>query len=399
MHSSIAVPSDTHADMHEFWMTRAIELAQRGRGSVEPNPMVGCVVVKDGKSMSEGFHERFGQPHAEVNAISKLSAADIAGSTVYVTLEPCAHFGKTPPCVDLLLRSKPDRVVIGLQDPFPEVAGRGIQQLREAEIDVLVGVNADACERLIAPYLKRLRTGLPWIIAKWAMTLDGRLATHSRDSKWVTTEQTRQHSHRVRSCMDGIMVGVGTLLADDPMLNARATAPGSDASFPYALLGNKNPTRIVMDRQARTPVDSKLVCSSGEHRTLIVCGPTADSRRVDALREHGCEVVVCSDENSPTMIQELSKILVPSGMTNLLVDGGPRLIGSLIDNQLVDEIHVYIAPKIVGGTPSVVPNHGQGVLRMDIANLIEDLRIQLIGSDLFLSGLCNYSPQTSGSAK
>ncbi|MCY2974119.1 MAG: bifunctional diaminohydroxyphosphoribosylaminopyrimidine deaminase/5-amino-6-(5-phosphoribosylamino)uracil reductase RibD [Planctomycetota bacterium] len=390
MHSSIAVTSDAHADTHEFWISRAIELAQRGRGSVEPNPMVGCVVVKDGKSISEGFHERFGEPHAEVTAISKLPAADVEGSTVYVTLEPCAHFGKTPPCVDLLLRSKPHRVVIGLQDPFPEVAGRGIQQLREAGIDVVVGINADACERLMAPYLKRLRTGLPWIIAKWAMTLDGRLATHRKDSKWVTSEQTRQHSHRVRSCVDGIMIGVGTLLADDPMLNARAIAQGSDASLPYALLGNRNPTRIVMDRQARTPVDSRLVQSSGEHRTMIVCGPTADSRRVDALREHGCEVVVCSNESSPTMIQELSKILVPSGMTNLLVDGGPRLIGNLIDHQLVDELHVYIAPKIVGGTPTVVPNNGQGVLRMDLAHAIKNIRRQLIGEDLFLSGFCHY---------
>jgi diaminohydroxyphosphoribosylaminopyrimidine deaminase / 5-amino-6-(5-phosphoribosylamino)uracil reductase len=390
MHSSMAVPSETHAHTHEFWMTRAIELAQRGRGSVEPNPMVGCVVVKDGEKISEGFHERFGQAHAEVNAISKLSAADVAGATVYVTLEPCAHFGKTPPCVDLLLRSKPHRVVIGLQDPFPEVAGRGIQQLREAGIDVLVGVNADACERLIAPYLKRLRTGLPWIIAKWAMTLDGRLATHSKDSKWVTSEQTRQHSHRVRSCMDGIMVGVGTLLADDPMLNARAIAPGSDESLPYALLGNRNPTRIVMDRRARTPIDSRLVQSASEHRTMIVCGPTADSRRVDALRDHGCEVVASSHESSSTMIQELSKILVSGGMTNLLVDGGPRLIGSLIYHQLVDELHIYISPKIVGGTPTVVPNNGQGVLRMDLAHAIKNIRQQLIGEDLFLSGFCHY---------
>lgn len=387
MHSSIAA---IHSDLHEFWMTRAIDLAQRGRGSVEPNPMVGCVVVKNGKCISEGFHEQFGCAHAEVNAISKLSAADVEGSTVYVTLEPCAHFGKTPPCVDLLLRSKPNRVVIGLQDPFPEVAGRGIQQLREAGIEVVVGINADACERLIAPYLKRLRTGLPWIIAKWAMTLDGRLATHSKDSKWVTSEQTRQHSHRVRSCMDGIMIGVGTLLADDPMLNARAIASGSDESLPYALLGNRNPTRIVMDHQARTPLDSRLVQSSDKHHTMIACGPTADSRRIDALRKHGCEVVVCSNESSPTMIQELSKILVPSGMTNLLVDGGPRLIGNLIDHQLVDELHVYIASKIVGGTPAVVPNHGQGVLRMDLANQIEDPRIQLIGNDLFVSGLCKY---------
>ncbi len=372
-------------------MTRAIDLAQRGRGSVEPNPMVGCVVVKNGKCISEGFHERFGCAHAEVNAISKLSAADVEGSTVYVTLEPCAHFGKTPPCVDLLLRSKPSRVVIGLQDPFPEVAGRGIHQLREAGIDVLVGVNADACERLLAPYLKRLRTGLPWIIAKWAMTLDGRLATHNKDSKWVTNEQSRQHAHRVRSCVDGIMVGVGTLLADDPMLTARAAASGADENLPYALPGNRNPIRIIMDRQARAPFESKLVQSARDQRTLIVCGPNAESRRVDALRDHGCEVVVCSNESSPTMIQELSKILIPAGMTNLLIDGGPRLIGSLIDHQLVDELHIYIAPKIVGGTPTVVPNHGQGVLRMDMANQIENPRIQLIGNDLFVSGLCKYS--------
>jgi len=376
-------------------MIRAIDLAEKGRGRVEPNPMVGCVVVKDSKKISEGFHEQFGQAHAEVNAISKLSATDVEGSTVYVTLEPCAHFGKTPPCVDLLLASKPKCVVVGLQDPFPEVAGRGIHRLREAGIEVILGVESDACERLIAPYLKRLRTGLPWIIAKWAMTLDGRLATQSKDSKWVTSEPARQHAHRVRSCVDGIMVGIGTMLADDPMLTARATVAGSDESLPYAIPGNRSPIRIVMDRQARTPVNSQLVHSSGDHRTIIVCSQNADKRRVDALREHGCKVVGCSHDDMPTMIQELSKILVPNGMTNLLVDGGPRLIGSLLDHGLVDELHIYIAPKIVGGSPTVVPNHGEGVLRMELANQIENTRVQVIGDDLFLSGICKYTRQTS----
>jgi len=380
-------PNNT--DIHDSWMIQAIEFAEQGRGRVEPNPMVGCVVVKNGVRINQGFHQRFGESHAEVNALSGLEASEITGSTIYVTLEPCAHFGKTPPCVDLLIKSRPRLIVVGLEDPFPEVSGRSIRLLREAGIEVLLDVQREACTRLVAPYLKRLEIGLPWIIAKWAMTLDGRLATHSGDSKWVTSDVARQHAHRVRSNVDGILVGIGTLLSDDPMLTARPLGSDAIKGHRYSVPGDRIPIRMVMDRAVRTPLDSQLVRSSGTYRTVIACGPDANKMRIKLLQSSGCEVVVCSNDHLPTMIRELTKPLVQSGMTNLLVDGGPRLIGAFMDHQMVDEVHVYIAPKVVGGAPTVVPNRGEGVPTMDLARKFTVGRWEILGEDLFFTGLCD----------
>jgi len=375
-------------------MLQAVKLAEQGRGRVEPNPLVGCVVVKNGIKVSQGYHQCFGESHAEVNALSGLDASQITGSTIYVTLEPCAHFGKTPPCVDLLIKACPKLVVIGLEDPFPEVAGRGIRRLREAGIEVLLNIQREACRQLAAPYLKRLQTGLPWIIAKWAMTLDGRLATHSGSSKWITNDVARQHAHQVRSCVDGILVGIGTLLADDPMLTARPAGADTFGGIRFSAFGDRVPIRIVMDRTARTPIYSQLVRSAGIYQTIIACGPDAERKKIDLLRSNGCEVIVCSADDAITMVRDLTKPLVRSGMTNLLVDGGPRLIGAFMDHCMVDEVHVYIAPKVVGGLPTVVPNRGDGVPTMALAQRFTAGRWEILGEDMFFSGLCNYSDGT-----
>ncbi len=356
-------------------MRRAIALAYQGQGCVEPNPMVGCVIAKDGAILSEGFHERFGGPHAEVQAINLLASQDVFGSTVYVTLEPCSHYGKTPPCVDLLIKLKPARVVIGIQDPFPEVSGSGIEKLRAAGIAVEVGIEREACERLVKPYLKRLSTGLPWLIAKWAMTLDGRMATHSGDSKWITGEAARQHAHRTRGRVDAICIGIETAIHDDPMLTARPPGP-------------RIATRVVMDSEARLPATSRLARTAKEFPTLVCCGPLASSHNIQQLQEHGCEVSVENFTSANDRMVSFLKDLALRGHTNVLVDGGPKLLGGLFDHRLIDEVHVYVATKMVGGHPSHVPLAGRGLAWMRNAVQMRDVEQENIDGDLFVRGFC-----------
>lgn len=359
-------------------MLRAVELAYRGQGSVEPNPMVGCVVVKHDAIVGEGYHARFGGPHAEVDALSRLPADVVRGSTVYVTLEPCTHFGKTPPCVDLLLKLEPVRVVIGVEDPFPAVSGTGIGRLREHGITVDVGIEREACERLVRPYRKRLQRGLPWVISKWAMTLDGRMATYSGDSKWITGDASRQHAHTTRGRMDAICVGIETALRDDPLLTARP--PGARVA-----------TRIVVDSLARLPVSSRLVQTARDFPTLVCCGPAAMSSNIDLLRASGCEVWIGDSISPDERILGLLQELAQRGHTNVLVDGGPRLLGSLFDREWVDEAHVYIACRLVGGTPQFVPNLGQGLQWMRSSVRLEEVQQQSFDGDFLIQGICRYA--------
>ncbi len=362
-------------------MRRAIDLAYRGQGYVEPNPMVGCVIAKDGVVISEGHHERFGGPHAEVEAASKIPPQAIFGSTVYVTLEPCTHFGKTPPCTDLLLKLKPARVVIGIEDPFPQVDGTGIAKLREAGIVVDVGVERDSCERLVRPYIKRLTTGLPWLIAKWAMTLDGRMATFAGDSKWITGEAARQHAHRTRGRVDAMMVGIETAIHDDPMLTARPPGP-------------RKAMRVVMDSLARLPITSRLVQTAKEYPTLVCCSSKmAPLGNIEALLAAGCDVQVETGASPNVRLEGLLRRLSDRGHTNLLVDGGPKLLGGLFDGRWIDEVHVYVATKLVGGAPSHVPLAGYGIEWMRNAVQMRDIQQESIDGDLFIRGFCKYSTE------
>lgn len=253
-----SLSSRTDAD----WMRYALELAKQGQGYVEPNPMVGCVVVRGGECVGAGYHERFGGPHAEVRAFESCGAELFEGSTVYVTLEPCSHFGKTPPCVELLLKHRPSRVVVAMSDPFEQVSGAGIRRLREAQIETVVGVLEDQARALNAPYLKRIRTGLPWVIAKWAMTLDGAMATVSGDSKWISGEESRRQVHRLRGRVDAILVGSDTVLADDPMLTARLEPADGEVL--------RRATRVVLDRRLRIPLSSGLVRTAREVPVKVV---------------------------------------------------------------------------------------------------------------------------------
>src|SRR5262245_57065762 len=255
------------------WMAQALALAERGRGYVEPNPLVGAVVVRDGRLVGEGWHRRYGEAHAEVNALHEAGEA-ARGATLYVTLEPCCHHGKTPPCTDAVLRFGVRRVVAAMTDPFPRVAGGGVERLRTAGLEVETGLLEADARRLNAPYLKLLATGRPYVHAKWAMTLDGKLATRTGDSKWISSDASRRRVHELRGRMDAILVGIGTALADDPLLTARPPGP-------------RTARRIVLDSRLRLPPTSRLVQTAREVLTTVVAAASADEGAAGRLPQAG----------------------------------------------------------------------------------------------------------------
>ncbi len=330
----------------EAWMARAIALAERGRGSVEPNPLVGAVVVREGVCVGEGWHERYGGPHAEVRALEAAGAA-ARGATLYVTLEPCCHFGKTPPCTDAVLRAGVGRVVAAMADPFPQVAGRGAAILREAGVVVDVGVGEGSARRLNAPYLKLLATGRPYVHLKWAMTLDGKIATRTGDSRWISNSASRGRVHELRGRMDAVIVGVGTALADDPALTARPAGP-------------RVASRVVFDSGGRLPSTSRLAATARETPTIVFVAADAAVEQLRRLEALGCEVLkVPTTSGRP----EVTAVLAELGrrrFTNVLVEGGGHLLGSFFDAGEADELHVFIGQKAFGGREALSPVGGIG---------------------------------------
>tara|TARA_R110002049_G_scaffold305056_1_gene501003 strand:+ start:49023 stop:50108 length:1086 start_codon:yes stop_codon:yes gene_type:complete len=341
-------------------MRLAIELAGRGQGFVEPNPMVGCIIVRDGQVIGQGYHERFGGPHAEVNAIRSVTdAAMLRGATAYVTLEPCCHTGKTPPCSDALIDAGISRVVAAMRDPFPQVDGGGIQRLQEAGIEATVGVLEDDARSLNAPYLMRLGHARPFVIAKWAMSADGKIATATGESQWITNDESRRNVHHLRARVDAIVTGMGTVLADDPMLTARNVDPVA-----------RTAARVVMCRQRVPPADSKLIQSIEIAPVLIVAGPQISPSHLSDLRNQGAEVVCCVDDNPAAMIQTLLSTLNDRGATNVMLEGGGRLLASFAEAGRIDEHQIFVAPCTIGGSDAPGPLGGRGITRLaDAARL------------------------------
>ncbi|MCH7727037.1 MAG: bifunctional diaminohydroxyphosphoribosylaminopyrimidine deaminase/5-amino-6-(5-phosphoribosylamino)uracil reductase RibD [Planctomycetes bacterium] len=353
-------------------MARALKLAARGQGHVEPNPMVGCVIAQGNGTLGEGWHQKFGGPHAEIEALG--AAGDRAsGATMYVTLEPCCHQGKTPPCTDAIIRAGIERAVVAYGDPFPQICGKGIEALRAAGIQVDVGLLEQQARALNAPYLNLIETGRPWIIAKWAMTLDGKIATHTGDSKWISGEASRAVAHQIRGRVDAIVVGRGTVDADDPLLTARP--PGSRIA-----------TRIVLDSRASLSTDSQLVRTVNEAPVLIVAGPDLLDTKRQQLTDAGCDVLVCDAASRGERLVQLLSELGKRRMTNVLVEGGGQVLGSLLDAGLIDEIHLFLAPKIVGGAAAPSPFAGDGVQSIAQAIQLRDLRIELLDQDVYIRG-------------
>jgi len=357
----------------DLWhMQRALELAAQGQGFVEPNPMVGCVIARGAEIVGEGWHRRFGQDHAEVEAL-RIAGSRARGATLYVTLEPCCHQGKTPPCTRAVVAAGITRLVVAMADPFPEVSGGGLAELRAAGVEVQSGILEDQSRKLNAPYLRLLTAARPWILAKWAMTLDGKIAARTGDSRWISSPASRQVVHQLRGRMDAIVVGRGTAAIDDPQLTARPPGP-------------RTALRIVVDTRASLSLKSQLVRTAREVPVLVAVGAEAANAASADLRAAGCEVMLC---NGPTPQDRLETLFAELGrrrMTNVLVEGGGRLLGSLFDARLIDEAHVFIAPKLAGGVEAPGPIAGRGVDAVSAALALEDIAIREIAGDIYLRG-------------
>jgi diaminohydroxyphosphoribosylaminopyrimidine deaminase/5-amino-6-(5-phosphoribosylamino)uracil reductase len=351
-------------------MLRALELAERGRGHVEPNPLVGAVLLRDGKMVGEGWHQQFGQAHAEVNALAHAASA-ARGSTLYVTLEPCCHHGKTPPCTDSIIAAGITRVVAATLDPFVQVAGQGVAALRGAGIAVEVGLCETEARIQNAPYLKLLTTGRPYVHAKWAMTLDGKIATGTGDSRWISNDASRKRVHELRGRVDGIIVGIGTVLADDPLLTARPPGP-------------RTANRVILDTRGRLPLSSQLVRTARSIPTLVVIAPVCEND--ERLRSAGCEVLQLSSKTARPDIVDLLCELGRRRWTNVLVEGGSTVLGSFFDARAMDEVHVFIAPRLAGGHAAPSPIGGDGFRKIADADWLDDLWVEMLDGDLYVHG-------------
>ncbi len=378
-------------------MRRAVELAKMGAGFVNPNPMVGCVIVKDGEIIGEGYHEFYGGLHAERNAIMKLyqaskdtsnvSTSDVSESlqdaTLYVTLEPCCHHGKTPPCTDIIIEKNIKKVVVGLLDPNPLVSGKGISILRDAGIEVVTGILEDEIKELNKVFLKYIKTKRPYVLMKTAMTLDGKIASHTGDSKWITNEKSRQLVHKLRSEMMGVVTGIGTVKADDPMLNCRLDGQRT----PVDAHGRVSNIRIVVDTKASISLDSQIVKTAKDYRTILAisCRGTRTCD-LEMLKSFNVEILCCEEKDGHVDINDLMNKLGEMGIDSLLLEGGATINSAFLDADCVDEVYAFIAPKIIGGQNSKSPVGGKGIDLMKDAIMLKDIKIEQFDNDILIKG-------------
>lgn len=363
-------------------MRRALKLAAAGEGAVEPNPMVGAVVLdSSGNIVGEGYHEAFGGPHAEVHALRH--AGDRArGGTLYVTLEPCCHQGKTPPCTQAVIASGLTRVIVAMQDPFPAVSGKGIDELRAAGIEVTVGQQEEDARELNRPFLTLVEKGRPYVHVKWAMTWDGKIASRSGSSQWISNEKSREIVHNLRRRMDAILVGIGTVRADDPLLTPRPA-------------GTRKLLRIILDPHATLKCDSQLLRTLDAAPVLVAVSQQAPLSEVERLRSAGAEVVSVStapstSEKPQFNLSELLQFLGRRKLTNLLVEGGSQTLGAFRDAALIDETHVFIAPKLIGGREALSPIGGLGIDQMRNALHPRLVETQRLDDDFYLRGRIDH---------
>jgi diaminohydroxyphosphoribosylaminopyrimidine deaminase/5-amino-6-(5-phosphoribosylamino)uracil reductase len=360
-------------------LARAIELAQNGAGAVKPNPIVGAVVARDGEILGEGWHEQFGAAHAEVNAIEACGLADLSGATLYVSLEPCCHEGKTPPCTDAILQTGLKRVVVASDDPTEKASGRGLGILRDEGVEVVMadGELAAKARLLNQAFRKHARVGRPWVLFKSAMTLDGKVATRTGDSKWISGEMSRGLAHRWRASVDAVIVGIGTALADDPQLTARPDGVGADLP--------RQPRRVVFDTLARLPTTSRLVAAAAEIPLTLVVSRAAARADTDALEAAGVQVLVATGENEPARVRSALDQLGAMDVSGVLLEGGPHLAGAFLDAGEIDEIRLFLAPLLLGGSSARDPLEGKGVEHISEALRALTCDCERIGEDLLIS--------------
>jgi len=354
-------------------MKRVLQLAEKGYGTTSPNPMVGALVVKGNMTLSEGYHEKPGMPHAEVVALEKAGPR-ARGATLYVNLEPCCHYGRTPPCVEKIIKTGIKRVVCAMEDPNPLVAGKGFKMLVEAGVEVKKGVLEKEARQLNEAFIKYITTGVPFVTCKYAMTLDGKIATKTGNSRWISGELSRTFVHRLRFGADGILVGVGTVIADDPLLNCR-------------LGGNidKQPVRIIVDSGLRVPLNARLLRDKGS-KTIVVTTEKCNRDYAERLQNLGVEVLIAPVKRDRVDLGWMLKAFGKRQFTSILVEGGSSIITSLVEEGIVDKFIIFIAPKIVGGIGAPTPVGGNGVDRMDQAVLLKDINIRRFEDDVAIIG-------------
>lgn len=356
-------------------MQLALQHARHGEGYVEPNPMVGAVVAtSDGLVISTGYHQLFGSDHAEINAVQSAGSATV-GNDLYVTLEPCSHFGKTPPCADAVIKAGFRRVFVGCQDPAPHVAGQGIQRLRDAGLAVTVGVRESEARRLIAPFEMLMLQHRPWVHGKWAMTLDGRIASRTGHSRWISSDDSRAVVHQLRGRMDALITGAGTVRSDDPLLTARPAGP-------------RTPLRVVIDADGSSlHADTNLAKSLSEGPVLVCVSDAAVTDEVGRLKSLGVEVMAFPvSEPGRIDLRTVMAELGRRGCTNVLTEAGSGILGSLFDSSLIDEVHIFIAPRLVGGASARGPIGGLGIEDIPAVPNVMHIRQTSIGGDLLIEG-------------
>lgn len=358
--------------MMEKYMKRALELAKLGEGRVNPNPLVGAVIVKDGRIIGEGYHKAFGGPHAEVNAFSN-ALEDVTGAHMYVTLEPCSHYGKTPPCAKAIVEKRIKKVTIAMKDPNPMVSGNGIDILRKNGIEVEVGVMEEEAKALNEIFIKYITTKLPFCILKTASTLDGKISTFTGDSKWITGEKSREYVHQIRNKVSSIMVGIETVIKDNPSLTTRIKEKKG-----------RNPIRIIIDSKGRIPLDAKLLYEEGS--TIIVTTQKASEEKLIKLKELGVEIIKTPLKNERVDLVYLMKELGERKIDSILLEGGGTLSYSALKEGIVDKVMTFIAPKIIGGRDSKTPVEGDGIEFMKDAINLKNIEVQRFDEDILIQG-------------
>ncbi|MBW9147970.1 bifunctional diaminohydroxyphosphoribosylaminopyrimidine deaminase/5-amino-6-(5-phosphoribosylamino)uracil reductase RibD [Clostridium sp. CM028] len=363
--------------MDNYYMRRALELSKKAVGFVNPNPLVGAVIVKDNRIIGEGYHEYFGGPHAEVNAF-KNAKENVEGATMYVTLEPCAHYGKTPPCADAIVQNKISKVVIGMIDPNPLVAGKGIEILRSSGIEVTTGIMETEIKKTNEIFIKYITHKKPFCIMKTAMTIDGKIATSIGESKWISNEKSRAYVHELRHMVTGIMVGIGTVLSDDPELTTRREC-----------IISKNPIRIIIDSTAKIPIDAKVLKCDEKTKTIVVTTKFAKETKIEAIKQKGAQVIITPSKNNRVNLNYLMRVLGDMGIDSILIEGGSTLNYAALEEGIVDKVITFISPKIFGGTTGKTPVGGQGIEHVSDAILLTDTEVTRFNEDIMIEGYVN----------
>lgn len=358
--------------MDSLYMARALDLAQLGAGYANPNPLVGAVIVKDNKIIGEGYHEKYGNAHAEINAFNNATEP-VAGATMYVTLEPCSHFGKTPPCVETIINKKIKKVIVAVADPNPLVAGRGIKILRENGIEVTTGILENEAKKLNEIFIKFITTGLPFCTLKTAMTLDGKIATHTGDSRWITNDNSREYVHKLRHKYSSIMVGIGTVLADNPLLTTRLKDTDG-----------KNPIRVIVDTKGSVPPDAKVLQCDENTKTIVATTEAISEEKLKYIEATGAEIIITPLKNNKVDLSYLIKKLGERKIDSIILEGGSSLNYSALEEGIVDKVVSFIAPKIIGGKSSKTPVGGKGISYIKDAILLENMEICKFENDVMI---------------